>query len=66
MDGSLNLYKNLQVLRAKTPEDLAEMIRGIKGQLIRVEQFLFDGTDHIAYVVSQRGLTIIRKSKDGN
>ncbi len=62
---SLNPYVKLQVIRGKTPEELAKKLRGIRGQLIKVHEFVFDGKDHIAYVTSQRGIKI-KELDNGN
>lgn len=60
-DHKLNRYGNLQVLRAKTPEALTELIRQIDNELL-VMQFGQDELGHFAYVRSDRIIKIVNRS----
>lgn len=57
---SLNKYKNMTALESETTQGLLKMIQSIRCP-VEVIQIYFDGTKHIAWIVSER--KIIRKIK---
>ncbi len=57
---SFNKYKNAISLQAETPEGLLKMIQQIKCP-VEVVQFYFDGSKHIAILITEK--KIIRKLK---
>ena len=58
---SFNKYKNAVSLQAKTPEGLLKLIQQIKCP-VEVVQFYFDGSNHIAILITEKKL--IRKLKE--
>jgi hypothetical protein len=59
MFDSLNVYDNLEVLSAKTPEELILLIKQIK-RPIKILAFVSDNNRHFAYI---SGDIIIKRTK---
>lgn len=57
---SLNRYKNMAVLEGENPQELLKMIQSIRCP-VQVVQIYFDGSKHIAWIVTEKKL--IRKIK---